>query len=103
MSFDVKTIAGEVVQVDEGIMKALPFISTIIGFVPGAQIAAPFMPMFSELLTVIDNAAKAVSEGNNSQAATSVLGEIMNHLTPGAPNSPILSAPLPNMPKADTP
>jgi hypothetical protein len=85
-------IATEVSQIDEAVMKALPFVSTMIGFIPGAQVAVPFMPLVGELLQVIDNAAKSVAAGNSSAAAQDVLQEIMNHLTPGKPNSPILSS-----------
>jgi hypothetical protein len=100
---DISSIAKEVSQVDEAVMKALPFISTLIAFVPGAQVATPFLPLVGELLQVLDKAAKSVADGNNSGAAQDILGEIMNHLTPGKPNSTILSAPAPAMPKADTP
>lgn len=89
----VAGIATEVSQVDEAVMKALPFVSGLIGFIPGGAVAVPFLPLVGELLQVIDNAAKAVSSGNTGAAAQDVLQEIMNHLTPGKPNSPILSTP----------
>lgn len=88
---DLVSIAKEVSTVDEAVMKVLPFVSTFIGFVPGAQVAIPFLPLVSEFLSVVDNAAKAVSEGNSGAAVQDVLQEVMNHLTPGKPNSPILS------------
>lgn len=90
---DVKSVAGEVSTVDEAVMTALPFISGIIGFIPGAAIAVPFMPLVSEGLMALDNAAKAVAEGNPGAGIEDILTEIKNHLTPGMPNSPILSAP----------
>jgi hypothetical protein len=108
MNVDVKTVAGEVSTVDEAVMKAMPFIATMIGFIPGAQVAVPFMPLVGELLGVLDNAAKAVATGNNGAAFEDVFAEIKNHLTPGQPNSPILSAPaaapaeLPRPPKLTT-
>lgn len=100
---NITGVATEVATVDEAVMKALPFVSGLIGFIPGAQVAVPLMPLIGELLTVVDNAAKAVAAGNSGAAAQDVLQEIMNHLSPGQPNSPILSAPPPTMPKADTP
>lgn len=87
------SIATTVSTVDEAIMTALPFISSIIAFVPGAQVAVPFMPLVGELLAVVDNAAKAVAAGNTGAAVEDIFTEIKNHLTPGQPNSPILSAP----------
>ena len=92
MTTDIKSVATTVSTVDEAIMKALPFISTVIGFVPGAQVAVPFMPLVGGLLAALDNAAKAVAAGNNGAAIEAVIAEIENHLTPGKPNSPILSA-----------
>jgi|SRR5579872_5459444 len=89
---DAASIATEVATVDEAVMKALPFVSTFIGFVPGAQVAVPFMPLIAELLQVVDNAARAVAAGNNGGAVQDVLQEVMNHLTPGKANSPILSS-----------
>jgi hypothetical protein len=81
-------IATEVATVDEAIMKFLPEISLLLGFIPGAGVAVPFLP---EVLTALDNAAKAVATGNPGAAIGSIFSEIANHLTPGAPNSPTLS------------
>ena len=83
-------IAAEVSTVDEQIMRFLPFISMAVDFVPGGAVA---MPLVSELLQVLDAAAKAVAAGNPGAAIGDILGEVKNHLTPGQPNSPILSAP----------
>jgi len=73
------SIATTIETVDEAVMKALPFISTMLNFVPGAAVAVPFMPLLGELLQTLDNAAKVV------------LKEIMAHLTPGMANSIALS------------
>lgn len=100
---DIQTIAGEVVTVDEAIMKVFPFIATAVGFVPGGAAVAAAAPLISELLQVVDNAAKAVAAGNTGAAIQDVISEVVSHLTPGQPNSPVLSAPPPNMPRADTP
>lgn len=94
-NIDVGAIATEAAQVDEAIMKALPFASTLLEFVPGAQVAVPFLPLVGEGLSVLDNALRAVAAGNPGMAAKDVFQEVINHLTPGAPNSPILSAPPP--------
>lgn len=86
----VAGIAAEVSTVDEMIMKFMPFISMGLGLAPGGSIAAP---LISEFLTVVDDAAKAVAAGNSGAAFQVILSEVENHLTPGKPNSPILSAP----------
>ena len=90
---DMKSVATEVSTVDEAVMKALPFISFMLGFIPGAQVAVPFMPFALGALKALDEAAKKVADGNPGAAAQDVLQEVMNHLTPGKPNSPILSVP----------
>jgi hypothetical protein len=92
MTTDMKSVATTVSTVDEAVMTALPFISGILGFIPGAQVAVPFMPLVSEGLMALDNAAKAVAAGNPGAAIQDVMKEVMDHLTPGKPNSPILSA-----------
>lgn len=91
MNIDVAGVAGTVSTVDEEIMKALPFVSGLIGFIPGGAVAVPFMPLVAELLQVLDTAAKEVAAGNSNAAAQDVLTEVMNHLTKGKANSPILS------------
>lgn len=90
---DISTIAGEVAQVDEQIMKFFPYISGIIGFIPGAQVAVPFLPIVGEILQAVDAAAKDIQTGNTGAAVDDILTEIRNHLTPGRPNSSILSSP----------
>ena len=45
MTANVQAIAGEVSTVDEAVLKALPFISTALGFIPQAAVAVPFMPL----------------------------------------------------------
>jgi hypothetical protein len=96
MTTQLEVVAKEVATVDEAVMKVLPFISTFIGFVPGAAVAIPFLPLVGELLAALDSAAQAVSTGNNAGGIEAIIDEIKNHLTPGAPNSPILSAPVTN-------
>ena len=93
MTNGLESAAGTVSQVDEAVLRALPFISTIIGFIPGGAVAVPFMPLVGGLLEALDNAAKAVAAGNSGGAVQDILREVASHLTPGAPNSPILSAP----------
>lgn len=88
---DIKTVAGTVATVDEGIMKFLPFISLAIGFIPGGAAAKPFMPLVAEVLAALDNAAKSVAAGNNGAAIEDVITAVKNHLTAGQPNAPALA------------
>lgn len=88
---DAKTVAGEVATVDEAIIRAMPFVSVMAGIVPGGQVAVPWLPLVTGILTAVDNAAKAVAAGNTSAALDAVVNEIKNHLNPSMPNSPALS------------
>jgi len=87
---DVKTIATEVATYDEAILKFMPYLGSILGIIPGAQAGVPVVAGITALLKAIDDAAKAVS-ANTSADPNGIVGEIVNHLTPGAPNSPALS------------
>jgi len=87
----ITDIAGGVATVDEAVLKALPFISFAIGFIPGGAVAVPFMPLAGEVLQALDNAARQIQAGNSGAAIEDVLAELKSHLTPGMPNSPILS------------
>ena len=86
----IASIAATVSNVDEFLIKALPVISFGIGLIPGAGVAAPFIGLLPELLTALDNAAKAVAAGNPSLAFDDVLSEIKAHLTPGQANASAL-------------
>ena len=103
----IATDAALADQVITEVLKVMPFVSTVIQFVPGAAVATPFVPLFVEFLGVLDNAAKAVAAGNTQAAIGAILGEIMSHLTPGMPNAPALAPtaapvakpdPVPDMP-----
>ncbi len=91
---NLQAVAGEVAQVDEVIIRALPFVGGIIGFVPGGAVAAPFIPLVGEILQAVDNAAKHIQNNDPQAAVEDILTEIRNHLTPGRPNSAVLSSPL---------
>jgi len=90
-NINISTVAGQVAQVDEIVIKYLPFIGSMVGLIPGAQPFVIAEPMILSLLTALDNAAKAVAAGNYTNAFDSVVKEIESHLTPGAPNSPHLA------------
>lgn len=85
------SIAGQVASVDEMIMNYLPFVSTILGVIPGAQVGVPIVAGIGALLKVVDSAAKAIAEGNPNSTPQSIISELESHNTPGAPNSPALA------------
>lgn len=95
MTDNVQNAAHVVEQVDEALMKALPFITFSLGLVPvpGVGVAATLLknPLMMEVLQKVDEAAKAVEAGKPGAGINVLLDEINDHLTPGAPNSPALN------------
>lgn len=86
-----QSIAGEVASVDETIMKFLPYIGTILGVIPGAQVGVPIVGGLQLVLKAIDDGAKLVAGSNPGASPTDIFTTLVNHLTPGQPNSPVLS------------
>lgn len=85
-------VTAQTIEYDvEEALKVLQTISPALGAVPGI---GPLMPFISTLLPVaiqaVDTVVKTTggpATGNVASAVTAVV----NHLTPGAPNSPALS------------
>jgi len=88
---DVKSIATEVATYDEAVMKFMPYLSGLLGVIPGAQAGVPIVAGITALMRAIDDGAKAIAAGNSAADVGSIIGELINHNTPGAPNSPALS------------
>jgi hypothetical protein len=86
-------IAATAETVVEGIMKVEPTVATIASmFVPGAApIVAMVQPEVMLAAPFIENALKALSAGNNGDVLSSFI-QLLQHLTPGQANSPILAA-----------
>ena len=88
----VSQVAGEAEKVVEGVMKVEPTVATIASmFVPGAApVVAMVQPEVMLAAPFIENALKALAAGNNGDVMTSFI-QLLQHLTPGQANSPILS------------
>ena len=93
MSVDIPAVAGQVATFDEMVMKYMPFLFGFAKFTPIGGEATLAQPLIMEVLTVLDNAARAVAAGNTAGGVAAVIGAVENHLTPGQPNSPILAGP----------
>ena len=92
MTVDTAAVAAEVATVDEAIMRFLPEIAMIVGFIPGGSAVSGFEPLILKIMQTIDQAAKAVAAGHPGAAASAVLDEIQAHIDPTkAFVSPILS------------
>ena len=90
----LQTIAGTAEGVVEAVMKVEPTVATIASmFVPGAApIIAMVQPEVMLAAPFIENALKSIAAGNNGDVMTSFI-QLLQHLTPGQPNSGILATP----------
>lgn len=92
---DIKTVASSAEKAVEGFMKIEPIVMTVSNFVPGAApVMALVHPAVVAAAPFIEQALLNIAAGNNANAFTSFI-ELLQHLVPGQPNSPIL-APQPN-------
>lgn len=97
------TVAGTAESVIESVMKVEPTVATMAGmFIPGAApIVAMVQPEIVILAPFVENALKAVAQGNGGNIAGAFI-ELLQHLTPGQPNSTTLNgnkpAAIPPMP-----
>lgn len=92
---DIKTVATEADTVIKEAMKFEPFLATAAAFIPGAQpVIAVVAPAVAAAAPFVEKALEAIAAGNNGDALGSFI-ELLQHLTPGQPNSSILSAPAP--------
>jgi cobalamin synthase len=100
---NIGTIAGEAEKVVETVAKVEPTVATIAGmFIPGAApIVAMVQPFVLMAIPYVERALNDVAAGNGGDFMGAMI-EVMQHLSKGQPNSPVLTVPA-IMPKADTP
>lgn len=105
-STSISSIASTAEGVIENVMKVEPTVATIASmFVPGAApIIAAIQPEVLLAAPFVENALKAISAGNGGDMMTAFI-QLLQHLTPGQPNSPILQnlAPTTRIPAPDDP
>lgn len=86
---DIATIATTAEKTVEQIMKVEPMIAGIAGmFVPGLSMVQPWIVMIAPYL---ERALNDVSTSNGGDVLGALV-ELMQHVSKGGPNSPILSA-----------
>jgi hypothetical protein len=92
----VGTMAGAAVaaeKVVEGVMKVEPIVASGLMFVPGAApviaLVQPFVVMAAPFL---ERALTDISGSNGGDMLNAFI-ELMQHISKGQPNSPILSSP----------
>jgi hypothetical protein len=91
---DVASAAGTAEKVIEDAMKVEPMIATGVGMlVPGAApIVAIVQPAVAMAAPFVEKALEALAANKGGDAFAAFV-ELLQHLTPGLPNSSILSPP----------
>lgn len=91
-SIDVSGAAAAAEKVVESVMKVEPTIATMAGmFVPGAApIVAMVQPWMLMLAPFVERALNDVAAGNGGDVMSAAV-EVLNHISKGQPNSPVLS------------
>lgn len=91
----LKEVAAQAEQVFDAVMKVEPMVATMASmFIPQAKpVVATVHPMVVAAAPFIEQALHNLAQGNNGDAFSAFI-QLLQHLTPGQPNSPIL-APLP--------
>lgn len=91
---NVSGIAADAEKVVESVMKVEPMIATGVGmFVPGAApIVAMVQPFIVMAAPFLERALTDLAAGNNGDVLSAFF-ELIQHISKGQPNSPILSEP----------
>lgn len=89
----IETGAKVAETVVQDVMKVEPTVATIASmFLPeAAPVVAMVQPEVMLAAPFIENALKALASGNNGDVLGSFV-QLLQHLTPGQPNSPILDS-----------
>ena len=89
---DIASVAKTAETVVEDVLKVEPTIATIAGmFIPGASpVVAVVQPAVLAAAPFVENALNAIAAGNGG-AALSAFIELLQHITPGKPNSATLT------------
>lgn len=92
---DIASAAQAAENVINDVMKVEPTIATMAGmFVPGAApVVATAQPFVMMAIPFVMRALDSIAQKNGGDAFGAVL-ELLNHISPGRPNSTILTAPL---------
>lgn len=94
MDIDFRQLAGQMEKFLEVAMKIEPIVMTAASFVPGAKpIVAVVHPVVAMAAPHIEKALEQIAAGNDGDALGAVI-ELLQHISRGKPNSPVLSAPI---------
>lgn len=84
----IEKAAGEADKVLKQVMQYEPMIVGALGtFVPGAALA---QPAIMAIIPAVEKALEAVEAGNGGNTIDAI-SQVIKHLIPSLPNSPILS------------
>jgi hypothetical protein len=94
---DLASIATTTEQTVEQVMKVEPMVAGIAGmFIPGLSMVQPWIVLAAPYL---ERALKDISTNNGGDVLGAII-ELMQHVSKGGPNSPILSMPITADPSA---
>lgn len=82
---DLETTAIQIVQNVIDHESSINFIAGMMGVLPEVVLAEKFLPMLVGTLKFMQQ--------STGKPLTDVMGDLMNHISPGGPLSPILSPP----------
>lgn len=101
MNIDIAGAANTAEKAIEAVMRVEPMIATGVGmFVPGAApILAVVQPAIVMAAPFIEQALAALAKNNGGDAFSALL-ELIQHITKGQPNSPVLSSTIAGEPDA---
>jgi hypothetical protein len=93
-TLDVSSAAATAEKVVETVMKVEPTIATMAGmFVPGAApVVAMVQPAILMAIPFIERALNDIASANGGDIMSAMI-ELLQHITKGQSNSPILSVP----------
>lgn len=96
----IPEIAGQAETVVKNIMRVEPMLAGMAGmFVPGLSLVQPWIVMIAPYL---ERALDDLSKNNGGDALTGLL-ELIQHITSGQPDSPILGNNSPATPTTNAP
>lgn len=88
---EVQTIAGEAANVVDKVASFEPIIATALNFIPGGSVVAGAVASFGPLiLSFASRALHDIANENGGDVPAAII-ELIQHLTPGQPNSAKLS------------
>jgi hypothetical protein len=104
MTPTIGEVAGSAEKVLESVMRVEPTIVSVSSiFLPGVgPVAAMVQPWVLTIVPYMEKALTDIASGNNTDLFSAFI-ELLQHVSKGGPNSPVLSGPISTSPSASVP